>query len=777
MNEWGDEEKPKRGSLGGIPDGFAATSDDGSRLLALLQGGGSNASSNDDRRGVPPMPMGGGGLPLGHQAPPGSMAASLPQGNPGMQNMQQQHSYFGPQSGLLPPGMNMHLNSRVTQPPGLHHHQLLQQQQNAFTRATHDHQSLFDGGNGAVGMGSRPGGNFGEAMLERGRSGGAPGAGSLGDEAGGGWNPTQFVQDVGSSLLFGGNSTWSMSTQESNQGLGNLWNKPAQRQDNGGGGNQQRQHPPPMGSLMPRQTDQGFSEPILLRRMENAPLGGGFGGQPQGHVQGNQQRTFTQPMSSLGGAGARHLNERRREVDKGQQPPHSSRQRNNSRGGPDFHKRDQDNRSMKMNHRRSNERGQNLEYTKQPKWQPHVLQKQLKDIYIKLLPSREEVAMKKKCFKKIQRILNKTFKGSALHMFGSSANNLGVCKNHDIDLSIEIEVKTDASDPENEDSGSESENEQEEQLNNNNNNNNNNVDNRPTQQQVVKQMARLLRRNRMSKVIPIPKARVPIVKFIEPETGIECDICVNNLLAVENTSLLRKYSEIDPRLKELVILIKHWSKCRGVNGAFKGTLSSYAYVIMVIHLLQTIQPAILPCLQDDHQYIPTVDKEVDGWECRYVGETERFEGFGASNKLTTAELLYQFFYYWGYRHNYKSSVISMRLGDWLTKGEKGWMTRTKGDNHLICIEDPFQISNDLGRVVGRKTIFYLRDEFKRSADILANSRDPIRSGLFAVLSEEEKEKKMKEFADEVEEKRRRRKSVEKDHKDKKQQQGQRTLKS
>ena len=36
------------------------------------------------------------------------------------------------------------------------------------------------------------------------------------------------------------------------------------------------------------------------------------------------------------------------------------------------------------------------------------------------------------------------------------------------------------------------------------------------------------------------------------------------------------------------------------------------------------------------------------------------------------------------------------------------------------------MSNDLGRVVGRKTIFYLRDEFKRAYDILANSLDPVR---------------------------------------------------
>merc|ERR1712157_161786 len=108
--------------------------------------------------------------------------------------------------------------------------------------------------------------------------------------------------------------------------------------------------------------------------------------------------------------------------------------------------------------------------------------------------------------------------------------------------------------------------------------------------------------------------------------------------------------------------------------------------------------------------------------------------FGALNKSTSAELLYQFFYYWAYKHNYKSSVISIRTGDWISKEDKGWTSRKAGDNHLICIEDPFQLSNDLGRVVGRKTIFFLRDEFKRAADIMANAVDPIRAGLFDISS-------------------------------------------
>lgn len=381
------------------------------------------------------------------------------------------------------------------------------------------------------------------------------------------------------------------------------------------------------------------------------------------------------------------------------------------------------------NHSRGNSRQKRM---KNPRWRTDILDRQLREIYMKLLPTKEEIWMKKKCFNKIQKILNKKFKDSALRMFGSSANNLGICKNHDIDLSLEIDISNNDSENENSSSDTESSNSNEDDQ----------AQVRVTQQYVVKTMAKLLRRNRMTKVMPIPKARVPIVKFTEPQTGIECDICVNNLLAVENTVMLRKYSEIDPRLKELVILVKHWSKCRGVNGAFRGTLSSYAYVIMCIHLLQTVQPAILPCLQSSH-YQPTINKVVDSWECKYCGDLSQFRNFGALNKSTSAELLYQFFYYWAYQHNYKASVISMRVGDWFSKEDKGWTSRKAGDNHLICIEDPFQLSNDLGRVVSRKTIFFLRDEFKRAADIMANAVDPIRAGLFDILGEEEKEQKLK----------------------------------
>ncbi|RRT52557.1 hypothetical protein B296_00007176 [Ensete ventricosum] len=49
---------------------------------------------------------------------------------------------------------------------------------------------------------------------------------------------------------------------------------------------------------------------------------------------------------------------------------------------------------------------------------------------------------------------------------------------------------------------------------------------------------------------------------------------------------------------------------------------------------------------------------------------------------------------------------------------KDWTRRVGNDRHLLCIEDPFDTSHDLGRVVDRRSIKILREEFERAAHIL-----------------------------------------------------------
>lgn len=71
----------------------------------------------------------------------------------------------------------------------------------------------------------------------------------------------------------------------------------------------------------------------------------------------------------------------------------------------------------------------------------------------------------------------------------------------------------------------------------------------------------------MEKVICVATAKVPIVKIRDPDLGLDCDMNVNNTLALENTRMIKTYVQIDPRVRPLAMIIKHWTKRRIVNDA------------------------------------------------------------------------------------------------------------------------------------------------------------------------------------------------------------------
>ncbi|KAA8520552.1 hypothetical protein F0562_014808 [Nyssa sinensis] len=305
-------------------------------------------------------------------------------------------------------------------------------------------------------------------------------------------------------------------------------------------------------------------------------------------------------------------------------------------------------------------------------------------IYESLIPTEEEKAKQKQLLTLLEKLVTKEWPEAQLYLYGSCANSFGVSKS-DIDVCFAIE----------------------------------NAD--LNKSDVLLKLADILQSDNLQNVQALTRARVPIVKLMDPVTGISCDICINNLLAVENTKLLRDYAQIDVRLQQLAFIVKHWAKSRGVNETYQGTLSSYAYVLMCIHFLQHCKPVILPCLQGmERTYAVTVDNV----ECAYFDQVEKLRDFGCRNRESIAQLVWAFFNYWAYCHDYTNDVISVRTGRIISKRSKDWTRRIRNDRHLICIEDPFETSHDLGRVVDKYSIKVLREEFKRAAEIMQYDSDP-----------------------------------------------------
>jgi len=71
----------------------------------------------------------------------------------------------------------------------------------------------------------------------------------------------------------------------------------------------------------------------------------------------------------------------------------------------------------------------------------------------------------------------------------------------------------------------------------------------------------------MEKVICVSTAKIPIVKMWDPELRLHCDMNVNNIKALENTRMIKTYVQIDPRVRQLAMIVKHWTKQRVINDA------------------------------------------------------------------------------------------------------------------------------------------------------------------------------------------------------------------
>ena len=259
--------------------------------------------------------------------------------------------------------------------------------------------------------------------------------------------------------------------------------------------------------------------------------------------------------------------------------------------------------------------------------------------------------------------------------------------------------------------------------------------------------------------------------FPKTGVGIQCDINFANPLGIHNTHMLRCYSLTDPRVRPMVLFIKSWAKRRKINSSYSGTLSSYGWVLMVLHYLVNIaSPPVCPNLQ---HYIPqTTDlsslterfkdaKKISGYDVRFWRNEEEIvraarEGRLTQNRQSIAALLCGFFRYfasqgghYGRQANFywTSEVLSLRTpGGIMSKQDKGWVSATTivtaekkvTNRYLFAIEDPFEIDHNVARTVTHRGIVTIRDEFRRAGRILGSvgrGMEP-EGGLFDELIEE-----------------------------------------
>jgi len=218
-------------------------------------------------------------------------------------------------------------------------------------------------------------------------------------------------------------------------------------------------------------------------------------------------------------------------------------------------------------------------------------------------------------------------------------------------------------------------------------------------------------------VTKIFQANVPLVKFTDIYSQMEVDFCINNELGVRNSQLLYAYCNFDDRVLQLGRLVKDWAKRHELVGTADGCLNSYAYMLLVIHFLQSVQPPVVPNLQAQATEPVTVaDNKWGGedyWDTKFVEDVASLPR--SANTMSTGELLVGFYHFFTCVFDWHMHAVCMRLNGPDVVVDK-YSLKTPTNDEQWYIEDPFDLKHNLaGKCTraGRKRILdEMRDALK-----------------------------------------------------------------
>jgi len=199
-------------------------------------------------------------------------------------------------------------------------------------------------------------------------------------------------------------------------------------------------------------------------------------------------------------------------------------------------------------------------------------------------------------------------------------------------------------------------------------------------------------------------------------------------MGVKNTEFLKFCSSLDDRFRILVSILKYFCSQHGIVSSGKGDhMNSYTLVLMVLFFLQ--KKRILYPLADLQDGIER--EEIEGWNfafCRDISTLQELR----PNPCSLSKLLTEFFVF--YVNFHYDNVIcpltgqtvkkyNMAQGIYLHKMLEGAPSfGRKGEklelNKALVVQDPFELTRNVGHAVSRKRQEHMVKEFKTALKLM-----------------------------------------------------------
>ncbi|QPC69414.1 hypothetical protein HYE68_000166 [Fusarium pseudograminearum] len=200
----------------------------------------------------------------------------------------------------------------------------------------------------------------------------------------------------------------------------------------------------------------------------------------------------------------------------------------------------------------------------------------------------------------------------------------------------------------------------------------------------------------------IAHARIPLVKFVDKQTGLKVDVSFENLGGVNAIDTFLQWKEQYPAMPILVTVIKHFLLMRGLNEPVNGGIGGFSVICLVVSMLQLMPQVQSRSLVPEH----------------HLGE-----------------MLLEFFELYGYDFHHERNAISLtRPVGYVRKSTVHSLTYKNYDR--LSIIDPNNPANDISG--GSANTPAILNRFKDAFNLLRDrmndiARNPNKGNILEVI--------------------------------------------
>ncbi|CAI4775941.1 AKH_1a_G0047170.mRNA.1.CDS.1 [Saccharomyces cerevisiae] len=285
---------------------------------------------------------------------------------------------------------------------------------------------------------------------------------------------------------------------------------------------------------------------------------------------------------------------------------------------------------------------------------------EIKDFVAYISPSREEIEIRNQTISTIREAVKQLWPDADLHVFGSYSTDLYL-PGSDIDCVVTSEL-----------GGKESRN------------------------NLYSLASHLKKKKLATEVEVVAKARVPIIKFVEPHSGIHIDVSFERTNGIEAAKLIREWLDDTPGLRELVLIVKQFLHARRLNNVHTGGLGGFSIICLVFSFL--------------HMHPRIITNEIDP-------------------KDNLGVLLIEFFELYGKNFGYDDVALGSSDGYPVYFPKSTWSAIQPIKNPFsLAIQDPGDESNNISR--GSFNIRDIKKAFAGAFDLLTNRCFELHSATF-----------------------------------------------